>query len=42
MNLSCATTPNKNGPESDGNERVFRIPQISSITGTSPSDCLVS
>ena len=26
----------------DGNERVLYIPQSSSITGTSPSDCLVS
>ncbi len=27
---------------SDGNEGVLRIPQSSSIAGTSPSDCLVS
>ena len=27
---------------SDGNERVLYIPQSSSITGTSPSDCLES
>ena len=27
---------------SDGNETVFCIPQSSSITGPSPSDCLVS
>ena len=40
--LSSATTPGQNGPGSDGNERVFHIPQSSSITGTSPSDCLVS
>ena len=26
----------------DGNEGVLRIPQSSSIAGTSPSDCLVS
>ena len=30
------------GPGSDGIERVLRIPQSSSITGISPSDCLVS
>ena len=30
------------GPGSDGNEGVLRIPQCSSITGASPSDCLVS
>ena len=29
-------------PEIDGNEGVLRIPQSSSITGTSPSICLVS
>ena len=29
-------------PGSDGNEEVLRIPQSSSIAGTSPSDCLVS
>ena len=40
--LSGATAPGQNGPESDSNERVFRIPQNSSITGTSPSYCLVS
>ena len=28
--------------ESNGNEGVLRIPQSSSKTGTSPSDCLVS
>ena len=27
--------PDKNGPGIDGNERVLRIPQISSIIGTS-------
>ena len=32
----------RSGPGSNGNEEVLRIPQISSITGTSPSDCLVS
>ena len=30
------------GPGSDGNVGVLRIPQSSSIAGTSPSDCLVS
>ena len=40
--LSGATTSVKNGPGRDGNEVVLRIPQSSSITGTSPSDCLVS
>ena len=29
------------GPESDGNEGVLYIPQSSSITEASPSDCLV-
>ena len=37
-----ATTPGESGPGSDGNEGIFRIPQSSSITGTSPWDCLVS
>ena len=40
--LSGAPTPSQSGPESDGNEGVLHIPQSSSITGTSPSDCLVS
>ena len=40
--LSGATTLGQNGPGSDGNEEVPWIPQSSSITGTSPSDCLVS
>ena len=40
--LSGATTPDKSGPGSDGNEGVLRIPQISRITGTPPSVCLVS
>ena len=39
--LSGVTTPGQSGPGSDSNERVLRIPQSSSITGTSPSDCLV-
>ena len=40
--LPGTTTPGQRGPESDGNERVLRITQSSSITGTSPSHCLVS
>ena len=39
--LSGATTPGQSGPGSDGNEGLLHIPQSSSITGTSPSDCLV-
>ena len=39
--LSGATTPGLNRLGSDGNEGVLRIPQSSSITGVSPSDCLV-
>ena len=41
-NLSGATTSGQSGPGSDANEGVFRIPQSSSLPGTSPSDCLVS
>ena len=37
--LSSATTPGPSGPGSEG---VLYIPQGSSITGTSPSDCFVS
>ena len=40
--LSGATIPGQSEPGSNGNEGVFRIPLSSSITGTSPSDCLVS
>ena len=40
--LSGAITPGQSGPGSDGNEGVLRIPQRSSIAGTSSSDCLVS
>ena len=40
--LSGATTQVQSGPGSDGNERVLRIPQSSSITEASPSDCLVT
>ena len=42
MTLSGATTMGQIGPGSNGNEGVLCIPQSSSITGTSPSDCLVS
>ena len=40
--LSGATTPSQSGPGSDGNGRVLCIPQSSSITGTLPSDCLIT
>ena len=40
--LSNATTPAHSGSGSNGNEGILRIPQRSSITGTSPWDCLVS
>ena len=40
--LLGATTPGEGGPGSNGNEGVLGIPQSPSITGTSPSDVLVS
>ena len=40
--LLIATTLGQGGPGNYGNEEVLRIPQSSSITGTSPSDCSVS
>ena len=40
--LSGATTPDLSRPGNDGSEEVLRIPQSSSITGVSPSNCLVS
>ena len=40
--LSGATTPGQSETGSNSNEGVLRIPQNSSITGASPSDCLVS
>ena len=40
--LSDATTLGQSGPGSNGNEEVLHIPQSSSITRTSPSDCIVS
>ena len=39
---SGATIPGQSEAGSEGNEEVLRIPQSSSITGTSLSDCLVS
>ena len=40
--MSGATIPGQSGLGSDGNEGVLCILQSSYITGTSPSDCLVS
>ena len=40
--LLDATTPGHCGSRSDSNKGVLRIPQSSSITGASPSDCLIS
>ena len=40
--LLDATTLSQNGPGSHDNKEVLCIPQSSSITGTSPSDCLMS
>ena len=40
--LSGAATPEKSEPRSNGKEEVLYIPQSSTITGASPSDCLVS
>ena len=40
--LSGATILGQSGSGSNGNEEVLHISQHSSITGTSPSDCLVS
>ena len=37
-----ATTLGQSGPRSDSNEGVLSIPQLSSLTGTSSSDCLAS
>ena len=42
MAQSGATTPGQSWLEIDGNEGMLCIPQSSSITGTSQSDCLVS
>ena len=40
--LSGNTIPGQSRPENNGNEGVHCIRQNSSITETSPSDCLVS
>ena len=40
--LAGATALSQSGPGSDGNERVLRIPQSSSINGASSLDGLVS
>ena len=40
--LSRATTLSQGGPGSDGYKEVLCIPQSSSNTGATPSDCLVS
>ena len=40
--LSGVPIPGQSGPGIDGNEGVLCILQSSSITGTPPSDCLVS
>ena len=40
--LSGASTPDPSEPSSDSNDWVLRIPQSSSITGTSPTDCFIS
>ena len=42
MTLSGATTPGQSGPGNEDCEGVLFIPQISSITGASPSDCTVT
>ena len=40
--LSGATTPGQSEPGNDDSKGVLHISQSSSITGASPSDCLVS
>ena len=35
-------TPSQSGHRNDGNEGILHIPQSSSITTASPSDCLMS
>ena len=42
MILSGSTTPGQNGPGNDGNKGALCIPQSSSITGSLPSDYLMS
>ena len=39
--LSGITTTGHSGPGSDGNKGILCVPQSSSITGASPSNCLV-
>ena len=39
-NLSDANSPGQSGPGSNDNKGVLCIPQSSTITGASPSDCL--
>ena len=41
-NIIRCFTPGQSGPGSNGNKGVLHIPQSSSLSGTSPSDCLVS
>ena len=40
--LSGTTTPSQSGLGSNGNKGALCIPQNSSITAATPSDCLVS
>ena len=40
--FSGVTTPDQSWPGSNGNEGVLQIPQSSSITEASPSDCIIS
>ena len=42
MSLSGVNTPVQSEPGRDGNKGVLCISQSSKITGTPPSDCLVS
>ena len=42
MILSSANIPGQSWPGNDGNEGIFSIPQSSSITGSSSTDCFMS
>ena len=42
MTLSGSTSLDQSGLENDSNKGVLYIPQISSISGALPSDCLAS
>ena len=42
LSLSDATIPGQSGTGSDSNKGIPQIPQSSSITGCSPSDCVAS